>query len=249
MSEPSPTDRIQPYASFWRRDERRRWESGVDTWEGVAASPAFQRLAATVIELADPQEDDRVVDLGAGTGLLSLAIAPRVETVIAVDYSQPMLDRLALKARSSSVHNVAAVAADLRSLPLPDESATLAVSNYAFHHLSDEAKELALGEVRRILEPGGRLVVCDMMFELSLDRRDRTLIAQKLVQIARRGPAGFARILKNAGRLAIGRWEHPASAQTWRELLERRQFTEVEVRLLEHEGGIATARRPGRGRA
>jgi hypothetical protein len=90
------------------------------------------------------------------------------------------------------------------------------------------------------------LVVCDMMFALSLDRRDRALVARKLVRIARRGPAGVVRILKNAARIAAGTWEHPASAERWRELLERRRFTDVDVRLLEHEAGVATARRPGR---
>ena len=239
------SDRIQSFAFFRRPDERRRWERRVDVWEEVAASPAFQRLAVTIAQLANPQERDRVLDLGAGTGLLSIALAPRVESVVAIDHSPAMLARLRRKARASSIGNVACVVADLRCLPLPDESATLAVSNYAFHHLPDADKELALAEVRRVLEPGGRLVLCDMMFGLSLDRRDRALIARKLARIARRGPAGFARILKNVGRIATRTWEHPASAERWRELLERRQFTDVEVRLLEHEAGVARARRPG----
>ena len=245
MFEPSATDRIQPLASSWRPDERRRWERRVDVWEEVASSPAFQRLAATVTELADPQERDRVLDLGAGTGLLSIALAPQVESVVAVDHAPAMLARLRRKTRASSIGNVACVVADLRCLPLPDESATLAVSNYAFHHLRDADKELALAEVRRVLEPGGRLVLCDMMFGLSLDRRDRALVARKLVRIARRGPAGFARILKNAGRIVTRTWEHPASPERWRDLLERRKLTDVEVRLLEHEAGVVTARRPG----
>jgi ubiquinone/menaquinone biosynthesis C-methylase UbiE len=244
--EPTAADQVHPFASFRRRDEQRRWDQRVDVWEGVAASPTFQRLAATVVELAVPNQRDRVVDLGAGTGLLSLALAPRVETVVAVDYAPAMLARLRERMRASSIGNVDCVVADLRSLPVPDESATLVVSNYAFHHLTDVEKELALAEARRILEPGGRLVLCDMMFELSLDRRDRALIARKVVKIARRGPAGLARILKNAGRVVMGTWEHPASADRWRELLQSRHFADVEVRLLENEAGIATARRPDR---
>ena len=246
MFEPAATEYRQPLVLRRRRDERRRWQRRVDVWEEVADSPAVRRLAATVMDVAGAERDDRVVDLGAGTGLLSLAFAPHVRTVVAVDHAPAMLARVREKMRASAIGNVECVVADLRSLPLPDESASLVVSNYAFHHLDHADKEVALAEVRRILEPGGRLVLCDMMFSLSLDRRDRALIARKLLRIARRGPAGLGRIVKNAGRIATRSWEHPASADRWRRLLESRHFADVEVRLLEHEAGVATARRPDR---
>lgn len=222
------------------------WDGRVEMWEDVVGTPAFQRICSTVIELAEPKKSDVVIDLGAGTGLLTLALATRAGNVVAVDYSQPMLARLEEKARDLGLGNVSTVVADLRWLPVPDESATLVVSNYAFHHLGNEGKELALAEARRVLRPGGRLVICDMMFELSLQPRDRALIAQKAVAIARRGPAGVVRLAKNAVRLATGRWEQPASADRWRKMLELRQFEAIEVSLLEHEAGIATARRPVR---
>jgi ubiquinone/menaquinone biosynthesis C-methylase UbiE len=247
MFETTAADQLRSGTSFWRRDERRRWDRRVDVWEEVAASPAFRCLAATVFELAAPNARDRAVDLGAGSGLLSLAFA--VETVVAVDHAPAMLERLRQKMHRSSIGNVECLVADLRSLPLADESATLVVSNYAFHHLADAQKALALAEARRVLEPGGRLVVCDMMFALSLDARDRALIARKLVRIVRRGPTGLVRIVKNAARIATRSWEHPASAERWRELLEGRRFADIEVRLLEHEAGVATARRPDRSAA
>lgn len=222
------------------------WGERVDPWETIAASPAFQRIAAIVFEAADPRPGDRVIDLGAGTGLLALPLAEHVESVIAVDFSQPMLDRLDEKACRACATNVTTLAADIRSLPLADESATLVVSNYAFHHLTDADKELALSEARRVLEPGGRLVVCDMMFRLSLGPRDRAIVAEKVFAIARRGPAGVARLLKNALRVARGTWEHPAPVDRWRRMLESRHFEGVGVELLEHEAGLAVGRRPFR---
>ena len=225
------------------------WDDRVVAWEEVAATPVFERLAARVLELAAPDEHETVVDLGAGTGLLSIPAASLAANVVAVDYSQPMLDRLAERARREGLETLTCLRADLREVPLEDASADVIVSSYAFHHLVDDGKELALAEARRILRPGGRLVVCDMMFGLSLRASDRRILAGMLVAVARKGPAGLVRIARNAGRIATGRWEHPATPERWRGLLEARRFVGVHVEMAANEAGIAVARRPVDGSA
>lgn len=190
------------------------WDERVGAWEEVAASEAFLAIRDRILELAEPRRDDRVVDLGAGTGLLALAVAPRVREVFAVDISERMLERLDDAAIADGIHNIEFVRGDLRRLPLEDESATLVISNYAFHHLDDAGKQLALAEARRILQPGGRLVIGDMMFSLSLNARNRRLIWEKVVALLKRGPAGVVRILRNAVRVLVGRWEKPAAPET-----------------------------------
>lgn len=220
------------------------WDERVEAWEEVAAGASFRAIRDRIVELAEPRSEDFVVDLGAGTGLLTLALAPLVRELVAVDISERMLERLDDAAASEGVHNVEPLVADLRRLPLDDESATLVVSNYAFHHLDDAGKELALSEARRILRPGGRLVLCDMMFSLSLERRDRRVILEKVLGLLKLGPRGLIRILRNAGRVVTGRWEQPATPETWEEMLVARGFADVRIELLAHEAAVAVARRP-----
>lgn len=220
------------------------WDARVRSWEEVTSSPVFARLAAQVVELAKISPGDVVVDLGAGTGLLTLPSAEQAAAVHAVDYSEPMLERIQTRARAAALDNVHSVIADLREVPLEDASADVVVSSYAFHHLPDSGKELALAEARRMLRPGGRLVICDMMFALSLRGPDRRIIARKVLSIAEKGPSGLVRLARNAGRMATGRWEHPATVERWRDLLEARRFTAIDVFMVEHEAGIAACRRP-----
>jgi ubiquinone/menaquinone biosynthesis C-methylase UbiE len=220
------------------------WDQHVLEAEELARSDGFRRLRDDIVRLARPRPDDIVVDVGAGTGLLTLALAPCVAQVCAIDISAAMLGHLADKAARADLANVETTAANAVSLPLADGSASLIVSNYCYHHLSDDDKERGLAEVFRVLRPGGRVVIGDMMFRVQIaDPRSRHVIASKIRAFLRRGPAGLLRLLKNGLRLLFGRWEQPADAGWWRGALERVGYTDIRIHLLEHEGGIITARR------
>jgi len=90
------------------------WDSRVDAWEEVAATDSFRALRDRLRDEAAPAGDEHVLDLGAGTGLLTLALAPRVASVTALDISAAMLDRLEAHAASKGLSNVELVAADMR---------------------------------------------------------------------------------------------------------------------------------------
>ena len=197
------------------------------------------------MELAEPLAGHTVVDVGSGTGLLSLAFAERTAHVWAIDSSPAMNEYLRVKAASAGLHNVETVLASAVSLPLVDGVADLVVSNYCLHELRRADKHRALAEARRVLKPGGRLVMGDMMFSFNpLHSRDRRVVTVKLRKLARRGLPGMWRLLKNAGRLMSGRWEHPASAESWGEALKLSGFDHVTINMLAHEGGIAIAHAP-----
>ncbi len=221
------------------------WDAHVEHMQQLAGSPAFQALRDRVVELACLRADDRVLDIGAGTGLLTLAAAPRVRHVSAVDISPAMCARLSSNLEREAIGNVEVLTDTATALPLPDGSVDAVISNYCLHHLDDGAKRVALAEIARVLRPGGRLVFADMMFNLDLvDRRNRAVVALLIKRVLRHGPAGILRLAKNATRIATGRWERPATVDWWRQELHLAGFTSVSVRALQHEGGIACARAP-----
>jgi ubiquinone/menaquinone biosynthesis C-methylase UbiE len=212
--------------------------------EQLARTPGFVRLRAEIISLARLEPDDRALDVGAGTGLLTLAAAPEVNHVTALDISSAMCAHLEAKLVSRQILNVDVLVGNATELPVADTSVDVVLSNYCLHHLRDAEKREALAEIRRVLRPGGRLVIGDMMFRIGLSTaRDRALIARLAGTMLRSGPAGLLRLVKNAVRVMTGRGEHPADADWWHHALEAAGFGEVTTHVLRHEGGIAVARR------
>lgn len=223
----------------------KNWDNHVAHAEEVARGPGFARLRDRILELAAPAPGEIAVDVGSGTGLLSLELAPVVDRVWAIDIAPAMAEYLQVKAASAGLENITTATASATSLPLVDATADLVVSNYCLHHLDDAGKRRALAEARRVLRPGGRLVFGDMMFAVGLsDPRDRRVVASKVRAMLAKGPAGAWRLARNAGRFASGRWERPARPGWWEAALREAGFADVAVEPLAHEGGIARARRP-----
>ena len=108
-----------------------------------------------------------VADLGCGTGEVVARLAPLVHRVLGVDQEASMLE--AARERTAGRDNVVLVEGDLTALPLPDACADAALCLLVLHHIADPAA--ALAEARRILRPGGALVVLDMVAHDRADYR------------------------------------------------------------------------------
>lgn len=110
-----------------------------------------------VLGLIDPSLT--VGDLGCGTGQLAETVAPHVHRVIAVDASEDMLT--AARARLDKLSNVDLRKGDLEALPIPAGELDAAVISLVLHYSPDPAR--ALAEVARVLQPGGRVLIVDML--------------------------------------------------------------------------------------
>ena len=106
-----------------------------------------------------------VADLGCGTGNVAELLCPIVKRVIAIDQSEPMLE--AARKRLSSFENVEFREGSLDRLPAAEAEVDVAVLSLVLHHVED--MRCALHEAARVVRPGGRVLVVDM---LAHDRRE-----------------------------------------------------------------------------
>jgi len=130
-----------------------------DVYDTRFVPALFGRWAPVVCDTARIEPGDRVVDVGCGTGALTLEAAARAGatgTVAGVDPSPDMLDVARRKTGP-----ITWVEGSAERLPLPDRSVDAAVSQFALMFFDDRAAGLA--QMRRVLRPGGRLAVavCD----------------------------------------------------------------------------------------
>jgi SAM-dependent methyltransferase len=106
-----------------------------------------------------------VVDLGAGTGQFTLAVAEHAARVVAVDVSPEMLERLEANVAGAGATNVECRRAGFLTYEHMGAPADLVYSRYALHHLPDFWKAVALTRAATILAPGGLFRLWDIVYD------------------------------------------------------------------------------------
>lgn len=119
---------------------------------------SWQGLAEALLTLMPPMV---IADLGAGEGTFSQLLARRAKRVIAVDNSEKMIAAGRALARKYRVKNLAYRRGDMESLPIADEQVDVAFFSQALHHAVHPPR--AIAEARRILRPGGKIVILDLL--------------------------------------------------------------------------------------
>jgi SAM-dependent methyltransferase len=137
-----------------------------DEWLAGVSERAIETFAGTgnPFSMGQLRQGERVVDVGSGGGIDSLVAARMVGPtgqVVGVDMTPAMLERARAAAEDSGLENVEFREAYMEELPVPDGWADVVISNGVLN-LSPE-KRKTLGEMFRVLRPGGRLQIADIL--------------------------------------------------------------------------------------
>jgi len=177
-----------------------------DDVEGAEGAPVQASLGCGVpTAVADLRDGDVVLDLGSGAGADVLISARRVAPsgrAIGLDMTDEMLDLARANAAAAGIDNAEFVRGYLEQLPLPDASVDVVISNCVINLSGD--KPAVLREAARVLRPGGRFAISDVVADPDMDDATRADMAQWTGCVAGAlTRAEFERALAGAGLVDI----------------------------------------------
>ncbi len=127
----------------------------------AAAAPIRNQEALNrIVQWAGAGQDDTVLDVACGPGLLACVFAKVAKHATGIDMTPAMLEQARKTQQEQALKNVSWEQGDLYSLPFPDAQFSIVSSRFVFHHLQDPAA--ALKEMKRVCKAGGKIVVADM---------------------------------------------------------------------------------------
>ena len=151
-------------------DWRSYFDDAANDWDSRLNKEVLARIAA-IVRLLDLTCTTRVLDVGTGTGVLLPLLESTLDPsgkVVALDLSLGMLRRA--QAKQTTAH---LMQADVCHLPLSPASFDCVICNAVFPHFGD--KRLGLGEICRILEPGGTLLIAHAWSRKVINRRHKAI--------------------------------------------------------------------------
>jgi ubiquinone/menaquinone biosynthesis C-methylase UbiE len=150
--------------------QRKIYQSEGDRYEALIAREDHQGNISRVIDEIIDVKGLEVLDLGAGTGRLTLLLAPRAKSIRAFDASAGMLRVCRERLVASGLSNWQVDVADHRQLPVPDHAADLVVSGWSVSYLAVWNQENGqaeldtwLNEMKRVLRKDGMLILFESL--------------------------------------------------------------------------------------
>lgn len=152
-----------------RRDKARAYFDALAGKFGRTYCPgrSWKALAESLLKLMPPLV---IADLGAGEGTFSQLLAQRAEKVIAIDNSEKMVEYGTSVARENGYLNLEYRLGGIEDPPIPESSVDIAFFSQSLHHAVHPG--VAIAAARRILKPGGHIVILDLLKHQFEDARD-----------------------------------------------------------------------------
>lgn len=144
--------------------KKRNFDVAAGSWDEEPRRVKLAGEIATAIgSKLNLSTDWNALDMGCGTGLVTLALAPHLGSVIGVDSSCAMLGKLSEKIKASGIVNVKTALRDLSAGEIPDGKFHLIISAMTLHHIQDPAA--LLSSLTSRLYPGGWIALADLEAE------------------------------------------------------------------------------------
>ncbi|GAD92999.1 conserved hypothetical protein [Paecilomyces variotii No. 5] len=147
------------------------------TVEDLSSLPEKTNLGLSCgnpVGFANVKEDETVLDLGSGSGIDVLLAARRVGLngrAIGIDMTKSMIELAEKNAQKSGLSNATFIEANINSIPLPDSSVDCIISNCVINLVPAADKPAVFKEIARLLKPGGRVAISDILARKPLPDR------------------------------------------------------------------------------
>lgn len=158
-----------------------RWVSFYDVLVNIMTLGQADRLRLLTLDQALLKRDESILDVGCGTGGVTIPAKIRVGengSAAGIDPSPEMIAVARRKAKRGGIEIDFRVGV-IEALPFPNETFDVVTSSLMMHHLPQHLQVKGLAEIRRVLKPGGRILIADMMRPShSFTKRFFTLLVQ-----------------------------------------------------------------------
>jgi len=136
------------------------FEEKAKDWDTEARVKMAEAIAQAMIKCVKLKETYKVMDFGAGTGLITFKASELSRQVTAVDASEAMLNRLRDKINNQKKTNIITLNADIETISGFDNDYDVILSSMSMHHVKDTAE--ALKKFFNALKKGGRIAIADL---------------------------------------------------------------------------------------
>ncbi|MBI3989821.1 MAG: methyltransferase domain-containing protein [candidate division NC10 bacterium] len=233
-----------------RQVVRRQFRKQAHRFEGKGLTLSSQEYLQWMADNLDLQPHFDVLDVAAGTGLLSRAMAPHVARVVALDLTPEMLLQGRSQAKHDGLTNIVFVQGLAEDLPYPNDSFNRVVSRFSIHHFEDP--QIQVKEMVRVCRPGGKVAIIDLVSpddgtlaatynrleRLRDPSHTRALLAGELRSVMQTAGLEIVHTVSREVEVNVTRWMDLTAPgpKMWRTILE--ELTE------ELKGGRITGMRP-----